>query len=201
MGIEVIEKANIIDAEGETKVDVEEDSNITLQCKIMISLEETAKVKELEKISVDTKEIDNINDKMEVANVNESTKTKVIDQDMIITDEAISIDNKDEIRTDVEGDSNINIKPRTENMIHKGDTSAIVDIKNVSKISTEEYFETASNQTANVLSFSIYSIAIIQLQYIKVDIDESDVNLKDGIKIFKVLKSTLRRKVKLQKNT
>ena len=36
----------------------------------MISLEETAKVKELEKISVDTKEIDNINDKMEVANVN-----------------------------------------------------------------------------------------------------------------------------------
>ena len=201
MGIEVIEKANIIDAEGETKVDVEEDSNITLQCKIMISLEETAKVKELEKISVDTKEINNINDKMEVANVNESTKTKVTDQDMIITDEAISIDNKDEIMTDFEGDSNINIKSRTENMIHKGDTSAIVDIENVSKISTEEYFETASNQTANVLSFSIYSIAIIQLQYIKVDIDESDVNLKDGIKIFKLLKSTLRRKIKLQKNT
>ena len=70
MGNEVKEIVNIIEAEGKTKVDVEEDSKNILQGKIMTSWEETAKVKELEKISVDTKEIDNINDKMEVANVN-----------------------------------------------------------------------------------------------------------------------------------
>ena len=58
-------KAGIIEAEGETKVDVEEDSKNTSQGKIMTRLEETAKVKELEKVSVDTKEVDNINDKIE----------------------------------------------------------------------------------------------------------------------------------------
>ena len=63
-------------------VDVEEDSKNTSQGKIMTSLEETAKVKELEKISVDTKEVDNINDKIELANVNESTNTKVKDEEL-----------------------------------------------------------------------------------------------------------------------
>ena len=43
----------------------------------MTSLEETAKVKELEKIIVDTKEVDNINDKIELANINETTKKKL----------------------------------------------------------------------------------------------------------------------------
>ena len=73
-------------------VDVEEDSKNTSQGKIMTSLEETAKVKELEKISVDTKEVDNINDKIELANVNESTNTKVKDEGMSITNEVSSID-------------------------------------------------------------------------------------------------------------
>ena len=85
-------KAGIIEAEGETKVDVEEDSKNTLQGKIMTSWEETAKVKELEKISIDTKEVDNINDKIELANVNESTNTKVKDEGMSITNEVSSID-------------------------------------------------------------------------------------------------------------
>ena len=49
----------------------------TLQGKIIISLEDTAKVKTLVRISSDEKEFDNINDKMNVANVNESTITKV----------------------------------------------------------------------------------------------------------------------------
>ena len=71
----------------------------------MTSLEETAKVKELEKISVDTKEVDNINDKIELANVNESTKAKVKGEGMIITDKVSSIDSKDEITTEIEGDS------------------------------------------------------------------------------------------------
>jgi len=64
LGTEVKEIADIIEAEGETKVDVEEDSKNTSQGKIMTSLEETAKVKELENIIVDTKEVDNINDKI-----------------------------------------------------------------------------------------------------------------------------------------
>ena len=58
----------------------------------MTSWEETAKVKELEKISVDTKEVDNINDKIELVNVNESTNTKVKDEGMSITNEVSSID-------------------------------------------------------------------------------------------------------------
>ena len=65
LGNEVKEIVNIVEAEGETKVDVEEDSKNTSQGKIMTRLEETAKVKELEKVSVDTKKFDNINDKIE----------------------------------------------------------------------------------------------------------------------------------------
>ena len=49
----------------------------TLQGKIIISLEDTVKVKTLVRINSDKKEFDNINDKMKVANVNESTITKV----------------------------------------------------------------------------------------------------------------------------
>ena len=100
----------------------------------MTSLEETTKVKELEKIIVDTKEVDIINDKIELANVNESTKAKVKDEGMISTDEVSSIDSKDEIKTGNEGDSNISIKFRTENIIKQEDTSAIVEIETFLRI-------------------------------------------------------------------
>ena len=68
----------------------------------MTSLEETSKVVELEKISVDTKEVDNINVKIEPINENEYTKIKVKYDEMIITDAVSSIDSKDEIKTDNE---------------------------------------------------------------------------------------------------
>ena len=97
----------------------------------MSSLEETAKVKELEKIIVDTKEVDIINDKIELDNVNETTKIKVKDEGMIITDEVSSIDSKDESRNDVERDSNIHNKSRTKIIIHQEDTSAIGEIGTV----------------------------------------------------------------------
>ena len=106
----------------------------------MTSLEETAKVKDLKKISVEIKEVDNINDKIELAKVNESTNTKVKDEGMIAIDGVSSIDSKDEIKTDNEADSNISIKSRTENIINQEDTSAIVELERVSKISTKEYF-------------------------------------------------------------
>ena len=92
----------------------------------MIRVEETAKVKELEKSSVDTKEVGNINDKIELANVNESTNTKVKDEGMTIIDEVNSIDSKYEIMTSNEGDNNISIKSRTKIIIHNEDTSDIV---------------------------------------------------------------------------
>ena len=78
------------------------------------------------------------------ANVNESTNTKVKDAGMIITDEISSIDSKDEIKTDNEGDSNISIKSRTENIINQEDTSAIVELEKVSKISIKEISELLS---------------------------------------------------------
>ena len=82
----------------------------------MTSLEETAKVKELEKIIVDTKEVDIIDDKIELDNVNETTTIKVKDEGMIITSEVSSIDSKDESRNDVERDSNIYNKSRTKTL-------------------------------------------------------------------------------------
>ena len=45
MGNEVKDKADIIEVECETKVDIEEDLKKTSQRKIMTSLEETTKVK------------------------------------------------------------------------------------------------------------------------------------------------------------
>ena len=92
------------------------------------------------------------------ANVNESTNTKVKDEGMIITDEVSSIDSKDEIKTDNEGDSNISIKSRTENIINQEDTSAIVELEKVSKISTKGDFGTASNQTTHMISLLLDSI-------------------------------------------
>merc|ERR1712238_139582 len=147
-----------------------------------------AKVKELLKITVDTKEVENINDKIELANVNESTKAKVKDEGMIITDEVRVIDSKDEIKTDNEEDSNISIKSRTKNIINQEDTSAIVENGKVSKTSTEKYFGAASNQTTHMLSLLLDSIVIPQLRYIKVNTDECDVNLNDGKKDIKNVK-------------
>ena len=43
--IRVNGKADIVEAEGETKVDIEDDLKIVLQCKIITRLEENAKVK------------------------------------------------------------------------------------------------------------------------------------------------------------
>ena len=78
------------------------------------------------------------------ANVNESTNTKVKDEGMIITDEISSIDSKDEIKTNNEGDSNISMKSRTENIINQEDTSAIVELEKVFKISIKEISELLS---------------------------------------------------------
>ena len=60
-------------------------------------------------ISVDSKEVDNINNKIEVVNIDEVNKTIVKKEDMISIEEVISIDNKKEmeIRTNVEEVSNI----------------------------------------------------------------------------------------------
>ena len=87
-------------------VDIEEVLKITIHGKIEINLKEIATVKEIEKISVDANEDGNIKDKdkdkIEVARVNESTKTNVEDENMIDTNEPISIDNKEESSTDIE---------------------------------------------------------------------------------------------------
>ena len=116
----------------------------------------------MERISVDTKEVDNITEKFEGTTLNESTRTKVKDKDMIITDEVISIAKKDEIRNDVGRDSNINIKWRTKNIINREDTGAIIDIEKLSKNLTGEYFETANNQITSILSLLSDYVAIIQ---------------------------------------
>ena len=116
----------------------------------------------MERISVDTKEVDNITEKIEDTTLNESTRTKVKDKDMIITDEVISIAKKDEIRNDVGRDSNINIKWRTKNIINKEDTGAIIDIEKLSKNLTGEDFETANNQITSILSLLSDYVAIIQ---------------------------------------
>ena len=54
-----------IDVERVNKVDLEEHLRLTTQSKIKITLTETDKVKELEMISGDTKDVDNINYKNE----------------------------------------------------------------------------------------------------------------------------------------
>ena len=55
-------------------------------------------------ISVDSKEVDNINNKIEYLNIDEVNKIIVKNKDMISSEEAISIDNKKgmKIRTDIE---------------------------------------------------------------------------------------------------
>ena len=180
--IEVKEEADIINDEEVTNVDVEEHLRTTAQDKIQITLQETAKVKELEMISVDTIEVDNINGKIVVENIDELTNTIVENEGSIVTEEAISIENKEEIRTNVEGASDINIKSIAAKIVDEKDYIAVVEIEKVSKISVEENFEADSNQTTDKLSCLPDSITITQLQYITVNTDESDVNLDDKIK-------------------
>ena len=74
------------------------------------------------------------------------------------TNEVSSIDSKDEIKTDNEGDINISIKSKTKNIINQEDTSAIVENEKASKISTKGDFGTASNQTTHMLSLLLDSI-------------------------------------------
>ena len=83
---------------------------------------------------------------------------KAKDKDRIVTDEVISIINKEKIRNNVERNSNIKIKSNNKNIINKDDTSAIVDIEKVSKISIEECLSSANNQTTNILSSTRDSI-------------------------------------------
>ena len=116
----------------------------------------------MERISVDTKGVDNITEKFEGTTLNESTRTKVKDKDMIITDKVISIAKKDEIRNDIGRDSNINIKWRTKNIINREDTGAIIDIEKLSKNLTGEDFETANNQITSILSLLSDYVAIIE---------------------------------------
>ena len=116
----------------------------------------------MERISVDTKEVDNITEKFEGITLNESTRIKVKDKDMIITDKVISIAKKDEIRNDIGRDSNINIKWRTKNIINREDTGAIIDIEKLSKNLTGEDFETANNQITSILSLLSDYVAIIE---------------------------------------
>ena len=111
---------------------------------------------------------------------------------MISTDEVSSIDSKDEIKTDNEGDSNISIKFRTENIIKQKDTSAIVEIEKVSKISTKGDFGIASNHTTHMLSILSDSIVIPQLRFNKVNTDECDENLNDGKKSIEFAKINIK---------
>ena len=110
LGTEVYEEVDIIEDERVTKIDVEENLRITTQSKIQVTLKETSKGKEVEMISIDTKEVDNINDKKEVVIIDDLTQTIAENEDRMVTEKAISIDNKEEIRITAEGGSNKNNK-------------------------------------------------------------------------------------------
>ena len=65
LGSETREKIDKIDAEEEKKIIEDDDLKITSNGEIKINLMESTKVKGLEKISVDIKEVDNMNDQIE----------------------------------------------------------------------------------------------------------------------------------------
>ena len=110
---------------------LQSDSMITTEGKVQITLKVTAKIEEVKMISVNSKEVDNINNKIEVVSIDEVHKTLDENEDMIGTEEAISIDNKDKmkIRTNVEEVSNLNIKSRAAKFVDKEDTSDVVEIE------------------------------------------------------------------------
>jgi len=167
LGTEAKEKAE----EGKMVAE-DDDLKITSNGKIKIYLIESTKVKELEKISVDMKEVDNVNDQIEVTNADEYTKTTLEDDDRILTEEAISNDNKKEIRADVEGVCNINSKSRVDEFINKVYTSDVVEIEKNSKITTG----TTINRSIDVLN-PLPDSDETKLGYIKVNTDERDGKL------------------------
>ena len=144
---------------------MEEYFKITTEGKMKITLKETNKVKKVKMISIDSKKVDNIHNKIKVVNIDEVNKIIVENEDIIGTDEAINIDNKDEmeIRTNVEEASNLDIKSRATKIVDKEDISDVVEIEKVSKISIKEYFGAASNQNTDKLSF--YQIILISHSY------------------------------------
>ena len=75
-------------------------------------------------------------------------------------------------RADIEGVCNINSKSRVEDIVNKEDTSDVVEIEKVFKITTG----TTINQTVDVFS-SLPDSNEIKLGYIKVNTDGSDENL------------------------
>ena len=75
-------------------------------------------------------------------------------------------------RADIEGVCNINSKSRVEDIVNKEDTSDVVEIEKVFKITTG----TTINQTVDVFS-SLPDSNEIKLGYIKVNTDECDENL------------------------
>jgi len=75
-------------------------------------------------------------------------------------------------RADIEGVCNINSKSRVEDIVNKEDTSDVVEIEKVFKITTG----TTINQTVDVFS-SLPDSNEIKLGYIKVNTDESDGSL------------------------
>ena len=75
-------------------------------------------------------------------------------------------------RTDIEGVCNINSKSRVEDNVNKQDTSDVVEIEKIFKITTR----TTINQTIDVFS-SLPDSDETKLGYIKVNTDESDENI------------------------
>ena len=89
-----------------TKVDEEEHLSITNQSKLKIILKDNNKVKEVEMISGDAKDDDNINYNKTVATIADSTQIMMENEDRTVIEEDININNKKKIKTNVDGVSN-----------------------------------------------------------------------------------------------
>ena len=110
---------------------------------------------------------------------------------MIGTEEAISIETKDDmkIRTNIKEVSNLNIKLRSVKSVDKENTSDVVEIEKASKIPVIEILGAASNQNTDTLSCLPDSINITLLQDITVNTDENDENLNDEMKVIETAKN------------
>ena len=104
---------------------------IMTEGKIKITLKKTAKVMVVKRISVDSKEVDNISNKIEVVNIDKVNKTIVENEVIIDAEEAININNKEEIetRTSIEEVSNVNIKSRPAKIVDREDTIILLKLK------------------------------------------------------------------------